>query len=328
VKKLVISAGVSIVLVLAFSVLPAQQATPLRVGLIGLDTSHAPAFTQIFNDPSYVDHVPGAKVVAAFKGGSPDIEASASRVEGFTTELRDKWKIEIVPDIATLCSKVDAVILTSVDGRVHLTQIRPVLEAKKRVFIDKPLAASLADAREIARLADQKGVAWFSASSLRFVQSIRTLRGNPKAGEILGCDVYSPASLEPHHPDLYWYGIHGIEILYSLMGPGCETVTRIHTPGADVVVGRWKGGRIGTWRGIRDGKSGYSATVFGKDGILTAESTGSPYRGLMEEVVRFFQTGVSPVKPEETLEMFAFMEAADVSKNRDGKPVPMSELGR
>ena len=301
----------------------------LRIGIIGLDTSHVTAFTKLLNDPSGPDHVPGARVVAAYKGGSPDIESSAKRLEGFTTTLRDQWKVEIVPDIPTLCSKVDAILLESVDGRVHLEQVKPVLAAKKRVFIDKPLAASLEDARTIARLAEQAGVAWFSSSSLRFDPSIQALKQHPKVGKVLGCDSYGPAPTEPHHPDLFWYGIHGVEILFTLMGPGCESVTRIHDAGTDVVVGKWKDGRIGTFRGIRTGKANSGATVFGPDGIRSNDPPGSSaYKFLVQEIVKFFQTGVPPVPSAETLEIFAFMQGADVSKSRNGQAVRISELLR
>lgn len=301
----------------------------LRIGIIGLDTSHVTAFTKLLNDPSGPDHIPGARVVAAYKGGSPDVESSAKRLEGFTATLRDQWKVEVVPDIPTLCSKVDAILLESVDGRVHLEQVKPVFAAKKRVFIDKPLAASLEDARTIARLADQAGVEWFSSSSLRFEPAIRALKENPKVGKILGCDAYGPAPTEPHHPDLFWYGIHGVEILFTLMGPGCESVTRIHDAGTDVVVGKWKDGRLGTFRGIRTGKTNYGATVFGLDGIRTNDPPGSTaYKFLVQEIVKFFQTGVPPVSSAETLEIFAFMQGADVSKSRNGQAVRLSELQR
>lgn len=303
--------------------------SPVRVGIIGLDTSHVTAFTKLLNDPSAADHVPGARVVAAYKGGSPDLESSAQRIEGFTAQLRDQWKVEIVPDIPTLCSKVDAILLESVDGRVHLQQVKPVLAAKKRVFIDKPLAASFEDARTIARLAEEAGVSWFSSSSLRFQPAIQALKQNPQVGKVLGCDAYGPSPTEPHHPDLFWYGIHGVEILFTLMGPGCESVTRIHDAGTDVVVGKWKDGRLGTFRGIRAGKSGYGATVFGPDGIRTNEPlVGAPYRALVQEIVKFFKTGVPPVPVAETLEIFAFMQGADVSKSRNGQSVRLSEFLR
>ena len=294
----------------------------IRIGLIGLDTSHVIEFTRMINDPSAADHVPGARVVAAYKGGSPDLESSAKRIDGFTATLRDKWKIEIVPDIAQLCQKVDAVLLESVDGRVHLDQVRPVLEAHKPVFIDKPLAANLEQALTIARLAQSAGVPWFSASSLRFHPAIQELRTS--AGEVIGAEVYGPSPTEPHHPDLFWYGIHGVEMLFTIMGPGCESVTRVNTPGTDVVVGRWKDGRIGVFRGLRQGQEGYGATVFGSKAIRYAAAEGSPYKGLVEEIVKFFQTGKSPVPLKETLEIMAFMQAADASKAQGGQPAKIA----
>jgi predicted dehydrogenase len=226
---------------------------PIRIGMIGLDTSHVIAFTKLLNDSSNPDHVPGARVVAAFKGGSPDVESSRNRVDGFTAELRDKWKVEIVESIPVLCQKVDAVLLESVDGRPHLEQAKAVLAAKKPVFIDKPLAASYRDAREIARLAREAGVPWFSSSSLRFWEETERLKSAPESGVILGANVHGPAPTEPHHPDLMWYGIHAVEMLFTLMGPGCETVTRVSTEGADVVVGRWEGGRLGVVHSKREG---------------------------------------------------------------------------
>ncbi len=301
---------------------------PIRLGLIGLDTSHVIAFTQVLNDSNHPEHVPGARVVAAFKGGSPDVESSRNRIDGFTAELRDKWGVEIVDDIAALCKKVDAILLESVDGRPHLKQVKPVLSARKPVFIDKPLAASYRDAREIARLAAEAGVPWFSASSLRFWEETQRLRNSRHTGRIVGCDVYGPSPTEPHHPDLMWYGIHAVEMLFTIMGPGCESVARIHTEGTDVVVGKWKDGRLGVMRGIRQGKSDYGMTVYGEKAVLRSEHQDSSYRPLLLEIVKFFQTGVSPVNSEETLEMFAFMEAADISKMRGGATVLLEEVSK
>src|SRR2546430_924867 len=134
----------------------------IRLGIIGTDTSHVTAFAKLLNDPLVPDHVPGAVIVAAYKGGSPDIESSASRVNGFAEELRTKWKVKFYPDIPTLCKNVDAVLLESNDGRVHLEQAKAVIAAHKPVFVDRPLASTLADAREIARLAKAAGTPWFS----------------------------------------------------------------------------------------------------------------------------------------------------------------------
>jgi len=296
----------------------------IRIGMIGLDTSHVVAFTAMLNDPSHADHVPGARVVAGLKGGSPDLEASWSRVEKYTAELRDKWGVKIVDSIPELCKMVDAVMIESVDGRPHLQQAKPVIEAGHPFFIDKPMAGSLADAIEIARLARKSNVPWFSSSSTRFADPICKAMDPELVGKILACDAYSPCSMEPHHPDLFWYGIHGVEILYTAMGPGCVSVSRVSTPDMDLVVGRWKDGRVGTFRGMRTGPHKYGCTVFGQKAVVTGE--GHSYRGLVEEIVKFFRTKKPPVPPEETLELLAFMEAADKSKEEGGAPVPVPEI--
>ena len=301
---------------------------PVRVGIIGLDTSHVIEFTRIFNDPADPQHVPGVRVVAAFKGGSPDIDASRTRLDKFAAQLQEKWKIEIVSDIPTLCGMVDAVLLESVDGRTHLEQVKPVLAAHKPVFIDKPLAASYRDAREIARLAKEAGVPWFSSSSLRFWEETERFRNPDGVGRILGYNVHGPAPTEPHHPDLMWYGIHAVEMLFTLMGPGCESVSRTSTEGEDVVTGKWKDGRLGLMRGFRNGLDDYGITLFAEKAVLHSGPRPETYRPLLVEIAKFFRTRVAPVPPEETLEMFAFMEAADLSRARGGASVPLSEVPR
>lgn len=313
---------------------PAATA-PLRIGLIGLDTSHAVEFTSILNDASRSDHVAGGRVVAAFKGGSPDVEASATRIERFTSEVTKKWGVELVDSIAALCSKVDAVMLTSVDGRQHLAQVRPVFAARKRVFIDKPLAGSFKDAREIARLSRESGTPFFSSSSLRFQPELQALRTSPQLGEVLGASTHGPCPIQTYVPDLFWYGIHTVEMLYTLMGPGVETVTRVHTAETDVVVGRWKDGRVGVMRGHRAGPQTYGAVAYGRQAILSfgaprpdaaREPSLSAYPALLEATLAFFRSGVPPVPPAETLEIMAFMEAADLSKARQGTPVALREV--
>jgi len=313
----------------------AAATAPLRIGLIGLDTSHVVQFTSMLNDPSHPDHVAGGRVVAAFKGGSPDVEASATRIERFTSEVTKKWGVELVDSIEALCLKVDAVMLTSVDGRQHLAQARPVFAARKRVFIDKPLAGSFEDAQEIARLSRESGTPFFSTSSLRFQPELQATRNSPELGEVLGASTHGPCPIQTYVPDLFWYGIHTVEMLYTLMGPGVETVTRVHTADTDVVVGRWKDGRVGVMRGHRTGPQTYGAVAYGRKAILSfgaprpdaaKEPSLPPYPALLNAALAFFRTGIPPVSPEETLEIMAFMEAADLSKSRQGAPVVLAEV--
>lgn len=319
-----IKVAIALLLLLA----PVPEDEPIKIGIVGLDTSHVTAFTAMLNDPKSASHVPGARVVCAYKGGSPDIESSAGRLEGFTKTLQEKWGVEIVDSIETLCTKVDAVLLESVDGRPHLAQAKPIFAAKKRVFIDKPMAGSYKDGLEIARLAKESGTPFFSASSVRFYEAITKTKEDPAIGKILGCDSYSPASLEPHHPDLFWYGVHGVEALYSVMGTGCESVRCIMDKDTHLVVGRWSDGRVATFRGIRKGKADYGVTIFGEKAVRSSlgVQAKNDYRNLVVEIVKFFKTGTPPVSPEECLEVLAFMEAADVSKKKDGAEVKLADL--
>jgi predicted dehydrogenase len=292
----------------------------IRVGIIGTDTSHVPAFTRLLNDPASPDHIPGAKIVVAYKGGSPDVESSHTRVDKFAEEIRTKYGVEIVPSIAELVRKVDAVLIESVDGRPHLEQARQVIAARKPFFVDKPLAANIKDAREIARLAREAGVPWFSSSSLRWSEIVDKTRG----GTVTGAITWGPGPTEEHHElDLSWYGIHAIEMLFTIMGTGCEEVVRTATPNADEVTCRWKDGRIGTARLIRP-SSGYGAVVFqGKKAITSPPDARSSYVPLVREIVRFFGDKKPPVSNEETLEIFEFMEAARRSKESGGRPVKL-----
>jgi len=312
-------------LLIAFLVSPTSMAGEgkvFRLGMIGLDTSHVIAFTSAINKKTS-EH--GCKVVVAYPGGSQDIDSSRNRVEGYTEQLRDKYGLEIVDSIEELCGKVDGVLLESLDGRPHLKQARPVIEAGIPLFVDKPMAGNLADVIEIFRLAKEKNVPCWSSSSLRFSPGVVDVRSDPNIGGVMGCDAYGPCSLEPHHPDLYWYGVHGVEMLFTIMGPGCETVTRTQTDGFELVVGKWADGRIGTFRGIRKGKSGYGATIFGAKKITPAGKYAG-YGPLVDEIIKFFKTGKPAVPAAETIEMFAFMSAADVSKAKGGAAVSIRKL--
>ncbi len=299
-------------------------AEDLKVGMIGLDTSHVVAFTKLLNDAGDPQHVAGAKVVAAFKGGSPDLKDSATRVDGYTKDLQEKYGVRIYDSIEAMCKDVDAVMLESVDGRPHLEQVKPVIAAGKPVFVDKPMAGSLHDVIEIFRLAREANVPCFSASSYRYYASLTGLL-KQDFGEVRSCISIGPCHLEPHHPDLFWYGVHPTEALFTVMGAGCESVVRTSTPDTDVATGTWKDGRVGVLYGIRTSGTPHKVIVFGSKSVVEQENSGD-YAPLVAEVVKFFQTRVAPVPAEVTIDMFAFMEAADESKRQGGAPVKIADV--
>lgn len=299
------------------SLVMGMQSAPIKIGIIGLDTSHAPAFTKIFNIENTKSEFQGFRVVAAFPHGSKDIESSVSRIPKYTDEVKGMG-VQIVDSIPSLLKMVDVVLLETNDGRLHKEQAFQVLKAGKPMFIDKPAAASLADVMAIYDEARKQKVPIFSCSSLRYMKSAQQVRYENKIGKVLAADTFSPATLEPHHPDLFWYGIHGVEILFTVMGPGCESVTRYNTEKMDVVVGQWSDGRIGTFRGTREGKHDYGGIAFGTEGNLVLEPF-EGYEDLAIKIAEFFKSRKSPIDDGETLEIYAFMEAADEAKRKGGR---------
>jgi predicted dehydrogenase len=313
---------------------------PIKVGIIGLDNYQAVAFTELFHAKQPAANLAGIQVVAAFPAGSPDIEESVRELPKWIDAIK-KLGVEIVKSPEEVLKQVDAVMVMSVDGRAHLEQLKAVFKAGKPVYIGRPLAASLADTIEIFRLAKESKTPIFSCSQHRFSPGFIGMRNHEEVGEVIGCDVYGGCPREPHHPDLFWHGVHGVETLYTIMGPGCVSVTRASTETADVVTGVWKDGRIGTYRGIRKGAPKYSATVFGSKGVSTAGiyGHGVPVKGVVPtndkymayeatavEIAKFFKTRTPPVSAEETTELFAFMEAAEESKRQDGEVVKLETV--
>ncbi|HEY1010213.1 MAG: Gfo/Idh/MocA family protein [Daejeonella sp.] len=296
----------------------------VRVGIIGLSV-HTEAFSEMLNVETNNPDISGFMVVAIYHPkGNPDVEFKAESLATWT-ENSKKRGIQLVDSVDKLLEMSDVVMLETNDGRPHLEQLMPVFKARKPVFIDKPIAANLKDVITILNEARKYNVPVFSSSSLRYVSSAQEIR-NGKVGRVLGADAYSPASLQEAHTDMFWYGIHGVESLYTIMGGvGCQQVTRTHSEGADVIVGTWEGGRIGVFRGIRTGSKGYGGTAFGEKGIANL-GTFEGYRPLLVAVIEFFRTGKSPVSLEETLEIYAFMEAADESKKLGGVPVTLASV--
>lgn len=300
-----------------------DESEVIRIGMIGLDTSHCIAFTKILNDSDDPKHVPGCRVVMVYPKGSPDIESSTKRVPDYTKKIV-AMGVEVIDDLEAMVQQVDAVLLETNDGRPHLEQIIPVLKAGKPVFVDKPIAGSLADCLAIFELAKHFKTPVFSSSSLRFAANTQAVR-NGSIGEVTGCDTFSPCALEATHPDLFWYGIHGVESLFTVMGPGLETVVRTQTEDFELVTGTWSDGRVGTFRGIRTGKGGYGGTAFGTKSTTSVGSYDG-YAPLVVGIVEFFKSGKLLVTAEETIEIYAFMEAADESKRRGFVPVKVEDV--
>lgn len=297
----------------------------VKIGIIGLDTSHSIAFTKFINGDDKKEEYNDFIIVAAYPYGSKTIKSSYDRISVNSDQMK-VMGVEIVATIAELLEKVDCVLLETNDGNLHLEQANEVFKAGKTVFIDKPLGATLGQAIAIYQLAREYNVPLFSSSALRYVPQTQKLR-NGDFGKVLGADCYSPATREKTHPDFGWYGIHGVEMLFTVMGTGCVSVNRISAEGTDVVTGLWDDGRIGTFRGIRTGKGIYGGSAFTENGVVDA-GTYEGYEVLLTEILKFFRTGIAPVSEEETLEIFTFMEASNESKREGGRIILLEDTYR
>lgn len=287
----------------------------LTIGIVGLDTSHVMHFTRLLQDPADPFHVPGARVIAAYPGASADFPLSHTRVPEFQRVLESQYGVEISSSIEALVDSVDAVLLESVDGRVHLEQFRIMAPAGKPVFIDKPLAVSSQDADTICDLASLHQVPLLSTSALRYAESLtNALEALGEA--VVGAECYGPAPWQPPVPGWFWYGIHAVEMLYRAMGPGCRRVRAESTPMADVLVGSWADGRLGVVRGNRVGNSTFGGTLHGSRNVFpidTRQDVRPYYAMLLTEIVAMFHSGSSPLPTKDMREVIRFVEAANES---------------
>jgi hypothetical protein len=305
--------------------MPVASARELKLGLVGLDTSHVVIFSDHFNNPSAAHHLSGARVVAAWPGGSPDLPSSIGRVPGYTAEVRDKFGVAIVDSPEAVAQACDAILLTSLDGRVHRAQFERLAPFGKPVFVDKPFAVNSADARAVFASAEQHGVRLFSSSSLRFAESLAQVVTPATRALVRGADFSGPMELEPTNPGFYWYGIHAVEMLYTAMGRGCRSVRAVQSGDFDLALGQWADGRLGTVRGNRTKNYEFRGSVHFADRTaqVNAGAGKSFFTSLAEVVLAFCQGGPAPVEPAETIELIRFIEAANESRAHGGREVAL-----
>ena len=330
----------------------AAAAEPVRVGILGMDNYQAVEYVQFFNNPKAEENLSGLRVVAAYPVINPDYPESAALTERWKKQMLSAHQnpkdpkdavppVEIVDSIDELLKRCDAVMIWSLDGRLHLQQATPVLKAGKPLFIGRPMAASPADAVAIFKLAAETKTPCWSSSQHRYSPGFSGMRDHPEVGRVLGCDVYGGYDMKAAEADKFIRSLHSLETLYTIMGPGCVKVSCTSTPTAESITAVWGDGRVATYRGIKEGAVKYSATVFGEKGVSTAGIYGHGvpvkgvvptndkymgYGGLAIELAAFFRTGKPPVTPAETLEIYSLMQAADESRAQNGAVVPLKNL--
>jgi hypothetical protein len=297
----------------------------IKVGMVGLDTSHCEVFAKMLHDQEFEYHLPGVRIVGAYPGGSAQFSKSRERVQGYTDTLHKVYGVKLYNSLATLVDAVDAIFLESVDGRQHPEQFDQ-LAVGKPVFIDKPFAVSAADARTIIHKAQATHTPIMSCSSLRYAAGIAELISADE--KVVAGETFGPALLLDDFPGLFWYGIHSAEVLSALMGTGCKQVQCMERGDMDIVIGDWVDGRLGLMRGTRVGTSQFGCVVHTTQGVKCslAQATPPSYYLMLREILPFFRSGVSPIDIEETYEITAFLEAAEQSRARSSQVVALEAL--
>lgn len=339
-RCLSLSFGLVLLLAAISSAQEAPEKPPVKIGVLGLDNYQAVAYAQLFNNPKATGDLAGVKVVAAYPIGSADIAESKTSLPKWKDQI-GKFGVEMVDSVDELLKRCDAVMIMSLDGRHHLKQVEPVLRARKPVYIGRPLAGSLDDAIAIFKLAEETKTPCWSSSQHRFSPGFSGMKSHPEVGRVIGCDVYGGGTSDPETPGFIWSSLHSIETLYAIMGPGVESVTCISTPTAEQFTCVWKDGRVGTYRGIKQGAVKYSATVFGDKGVSTAGIYGHGvpvqgvvptkdkymgYEGIAIEMAKFYKGAPTPVSAAETIEIFTLLKAAEESKAAGGKAVRLADV--
>src|SRR5688572_13399416 len=285
--------------------------------------SHAVEFTRRLNDAAHPEHVHGARVVAGWPGGSDDFELSRSRVGKFTVEVREKHRVEILTSPEAVAERVDLLLVTAADGRAHRPLFERVARFRKPTFIEKPLATTLADAKDIFRLAREANVPVMSCSTARFGEPLRRAIADRELGRIIGCDVFGPMPEEPTQPGLFWYGVHSVEVLNVVMGRGCKEVRCYRNDECDLMTATWHDGRVATFRGLRGGEWKFGMTLHRERGFQFVDLLhNSWFKPTLELMLQHLAAGRTPVDPADTLEIIRIIEAANASRP-DGEAVEL-----
>ena len=290
----------------------------IKLGIVDCDTSHVLQFTMRCNHVEIDEEqwVDGARVVCAYPGTS--VVTDQATVDERVGKLAG-WGVEIVKSREEMIGKVDGVLIESNQGSQHLKHAELFMKAGIPCYIDKPFANSADDALAIAKLAQENNVPFFSSSSLRYAPEV--VAAKAELGTIFGADAWSPASLHEASPGLAHYGIHGVEILFALMGAGCQAVSCAFSEEiGEVNTARWSDGRVGVMRGTRKGAHDYGFVAWGESEVRrSGVDAAYIYRELVKEFVELFATGKSPIDPNETIEIVCFMDAALESSKQSGE---------
>lgn len=287
----------------------------VNIGMIGTDSSHTVAFTRILNNQAHPFHVAGGKITRVVRYWSDDFALSCSREERFSTQLSNDFQLPFA-ELSQIGEHCDAFMLEAADGRKHLELFKQLIAWSKPIFIDKPLAIGYEAASEIIQLAKRHNIPIMSSSALRYSHVLQEQLSSIDKQQIKKVTVKCPLIIEPTQSRYYWYGIHGVEMLYSILGSGCTDIHAAITEYADILTGIWGDGTIGELICVHDTAQPFEVIVHTEEDeiliSLSDEAHQIPYyASMLEEVISFFTHKTSPIAYDEMLEVIWFIDKAE-----------------
>lgn len=282
----------------------------MRIGAIGIDSSHLGAFAGRINALHRAGGTPCQVVghwTADAGGASPELLAAAANHAGTPA-----------PDFDRLLAGVDGVMVLDVDGARHAGSVIAALNRGLPVFVDKPMTCSLADAERVLAAARQPGTRCFSASCLRFAAGVTDIPRDG-LGKIVAVDAFGSDQTREPMSGLWYYGCHTVEMVGAIMGPGVRRVRGCEVQERTVADFEYRDGRLARLRFERSGYASFGATVHGTHGVHQfRDDLAGAYDRLVGAMVRFFEGGPAPVDLRETVEHVGAIEAVHRSISADG----------
>lgn len=296
----------------------------LQLGAIGVDSSHLPEFARRMQEMGAAGKT-RCRLTQMWTDGQHDMPAEY--VEKWGAQARAHGVVDC-DDCDAMLDAVDGVLVLRVDGNKHLEDARKALTLGLPVYIDKPLACDLAEARTIKALADQYGARCYSASSLRFAREVEEAINNKSIGEIVAIEAYGPGNLSAVMDGLFYYGVHAIEMVDALWGPGVNRVRTTFMRDRDLVDLAYHDGRFAHLRMERQGGYEFGATLHGTKGVHSfCVNFDGVYDRLVAGMVGFFEGGQAPTSLDSLIENVAVMAAGNRSAAEDNRWVSLDELG-
>ncbi|MEM9296336.1 MAG: Gfo/Idh/MocA family oxidoreductase [Planctomycetota bacterium] len=299
---------------------PEAQPKPVRLAAVGVDSSHLPEFTRRINALHDAGQTP-CRVTAFWTDGRHDMPTD--QVDQWVADARDLGA-EPCDSIDAMLDAADGVLVLSVAGSKHLAHALPSLRRGLPTYIDKPLANTVQDAQAIFEAAARGGARCYSASSLRFVEEIGRL-DREALGELVAVDAYGPGEMHDLMPGVLFYGVHTVEMVDAIWGPGVDAVACERTDDRDLMRLRYADGRLATLRLERAGGYRFGATVHGRGGSESfVVDFATVYDRLVAAMTGFFEGKDAPVRLDHTLENVRVMLAANRSMGRGGAWEPVT----